>query len=149
MKNLTLSMTVLALGLLVSCKEKSLEVKKVEAATADAVASGKMTEDEAKTINKVAEKADAMKDEAAKMITDQLAALEKATTPDEMKAAVRSATKANVDLAVKSGMMAKEQSEAALKSLDGIDMMPEPAIKQMIEHLKATLKQAQAQSQTK
>lgn len=141
-----ISLLAIALGLSVSCKEKSPEVKKVEQATADAVASGKMTKDEAKTVNKAAENADEMKDEAKEMADKQLKALENATTPEEMKAAVRDATKANIDLAVKSGVMVKEQAELSLKSLDQIDLLPEPALKQMVEQLKVALKQIQSQT---
>ena len=146
MKTPMISLLAVALGLSISCKEKSPEVKKVEEATANAVASGKMTKDEAKTVNKVAEKADEMKEEAGKMASKQLEALEKATTPEEMKAAVKDATKANIDLAVKSGAMVKEQAELSLKSLDGIDLLPEPALKQMVEQLKTALKQIQSQT---
>ena len=146
MKTSISTLLAIALGLSVSCKEKSPEVKKVEQATADAVATGKMTKDEAKTVNKAAENADKMKEEAGQMASRQLAALEKATTPEEMKAAVRDATKANIDLAVKSGVMVKEQAELSLKSLDQIDLLPEPTIKQMVEQLKIALKQVQDQS---
>lgn len=59
MKTSFTTLLAITLGFSVSCKEKSAEVKKVEQATDNAVASGKMTKDEAKTINKVAEKADA------------------------------------------------------------------------------------------
>lgn len=146
MKTPMITLLAIALGLSVSCKEKSPEVKKVEAATADAVASGKMTEEEAKSVNKAAANADEMKDEAKAIVSKHLAALEKATTPEEMKTAVRDATKANIDIAVKSGVMAKEQAEFALKSLEQIDILPEPALKQMVEQMKATLKQAQEQT---
>lgn len=146
MKTPLITLLTIALGLSVSCKEKSPEVKKVEAATADAVASGKMTEDEAKTVNKAAKNADEMKDEAKEIATKQLAALEKATTPEEMKAAVRDATKANIDLGVKAGVIAKEQAELSLKSLEQIDMLPEPVLKQMVEQLKTALKQVESQT---
>lgn len=146
MKTSLITLLTLALGLSISCKEKSPEVKKVEQATADAVASGKMTKDEAKTVNKAAENADEMKDEAKQMASKQLAALEKASTPEEMKAAVRDATKANIDLAVKSGVMVKEQADLSLKSLEQIDLLPEPVLKQMIEQLKTSLKQIQDQT---
>lgn len=149
MKTPLITLLAIALGLSVSCKEKSAEVKKVEEATANAVASGKLTEEEAKTVNKVAEKADELKGEASKIVNKQLEDLEKATTADEMKAAIKDATQANIDLAVKSGMMAKEQAELSLKSLDSIDQLPEPALKQMVEQLKTALKQAQQQQQTK
>lgn len=140
-----ISLLALALGLSVSCKEKSAEVKKVEEATENAVASGTMTKDEAKTVNEVAKKADELKGEAQDIVTKQLEALEKATTADEMKTAVKDATKANIDLAVKAGMMAKEQAELSLKQLDSIDQLPEPALKQMVEQLKTALNQAKAQ----
>ncbi len=136
----------IAIAFSVSCKEKSAEVKKVEEATSKAVASGQMTEEEAETVNKVAGKADKMKQEALEMANEQLAALEKATTPDEMRAVIKETTKANIDLAVKSGMMVKEQAELSLKSLDSIDQLPEPALKQMVEQLKAAMNQAKAQA---
>lgn len=139
------SLLAIALGLSVSCKPKSEEVKKVEEATENAVAAGTMTKDEAKTVNEVAAKADGLKDEAKEIVTKQLEALEKATTADEMKAAVKDATKANIDLAVKSGMMAKEQAELSLTQLESIDQLPEPQLKQMVEQLKAALNQAKAQ----
>lgn len=144
MKTPLISLLVVALGLSVSCKEKSEEVKQVEKATADAVATGKMTEDQAKAVNKVAEKADGMKDEALQMANKQLKALEEASTPEQLKAAIKDTTKANVDLAVKSGMMAKEQADLTLQSLNSIDQLPEPALQQMAEQLKASLKQIQA-----
>lgn len=140
-KPITISLLAIALGLSVSCKEKSAEVKKVEEATEKAVAEGTMTKEEAKTVNNVAAKADELKDEAVEMANKQLAALEKATTADEMKAAVKDATKANIDLAIKSGVMAKEQADLALQSLDGIDQLPEPALKQMVDQLKVALNQ--------
>lgn len=140
-KPITISLLAIALGLSVSCKEKSAEVKKVEEATEKAVAEGTMTKEEAKTVNNVAAKADELKDEAVEMANKQLAALEKATTADEMKAAVKEATKANIDLAIKSGVMAKEQADLALQSLDGIDQLPEPALKQMVDQLKVALNQ--------
>lgn len=140
-----ISLLAIAMGLSVSCKEKSPEVKKIEEATANAVASGKMTKDEAKTVNEAAVKADEMKDEALKMADKQLAALEKATTPEEMKAVIKETTKANIDLAVKSGMMVKEQAELSLSSLDSIDQLPEPALKQMVEQLKAAMNQVKEQ----
>ena len=146
MKTPLISLLVVALGLSVSCKEKSEEVKKVEDATAEAVASGKMTKEEAKTVNEVAEKADEMKGDALEVANKQLKALEEATTPDQMKAAVKDATKANVDMAVKAGIMAKEQADLTLKSLDSIDQLPEPALQQMVEQLKAGLKQVQQQA---
>lgn len=139
------SLLAIALGLSVSCKEKSAEVKKVEEATENAVAAGTMTKEEAKTVNKVAEKADDLKDEAQGIVTKQLEALEKATTADEMRAAVKEATKANIELAVKAGMMAKEQAELSLTQLDGIDQLPEPALKQTVEQLKAALAKAKEQ----
>ena len=145
MKTPFISLLAIAVGLSVSCKEKSEEVKKVEAATEEAVASGKMTKEEAKTVNEVAEKADKVKGEALEMANKQLKALEEATTPEQMKAAVKDATQANVDLAVKSGIMAKEQADLALQSLGGIDQLPEPALKQMVEQLKTALKQVQEQ----
>ena len=145
MKTPLISLLAIALGLSVSCKEKSPEVKKIEESTANAVASGQLTKDEAKTINKVAENADEMKEKAGKLMNDQLAALEKATTPEQMKAAVRDATEANIDLGVKSGLLTKEQAELSLKSLEGIDLLPEPALKQMVENLRTALKQAQTQ----
>lgn len=141
-----ISLLVVALGFSVSCKEKSEEVKKVEDATAEAVASGKMTKEEAKTVNEVAEKADEMKGDALEIANKQLKALEEATTPEQMKAAVKDATKANVDMAVKAGIMAKEQADLTLKSLDSIDQLPEPALQQMVEQLKAGLKQVQQQA---
>jgi len=146
MKTPLISLLVVALGLSVSCKEKSEEVKKVEDATAEAVASGKMTKEEAKTVNEVAEKADEMKGDALEIANKQLKALEEATTPEQMKAAVKDATKANVDMAVKAGIMAKEQADLTLKSLDSIDQLPEPALQQMVEQLKAGLKQVQQQA---
>lgn len=87
-----------------------------------------------------------MKGEATDMANKQLAALEKASTPEEMKAVIKETTKANIDLAVKSGVMVKEQAELSLKSLDSIDTLPEPALKQMIEQLKTALKQIQTQT---
>lgn len=146
MKTPLITLSVIALGLSVSCKEKSPEVKKIEESTATAVAEGKMTKDEAKTVNKAAQNADEIKDEAKEMADKQLAALEKATTPEEMKAAVKDATKANIDLAVKSGVMVKEQAELSLKSLESIDALPEPVLKQMVEQLKAAMKQIQSQT---
>ena len=146
MKTPLISLLVVALGFSVSCKEKSEEVKKVEDATAEAVASGKMTKEEAKTVNEVAEKADEMKGDALEIANKQLKALEEATTPEQMKAAVKDATKANVDMAVKAGIMAKEQADLTLKSLDSIDQLPEPALQQMVEQLKAGLKQVQQQA---
>lgn len=146
MKTPFITLSAIALGLSVSCKEKSPEVKKIEESTATAVAEGKMTKDEAKTVNKAAQNADEMKGDAKAMADKQLAALEKATTPEEMKAAVRDATKANIDLAVKSGMMVKEQAELSLKSLESIDALPEPVLRQMVEQLKAAMKQIQAQT---
>jgi GMP synthase PP-ATPase subunit len=146
MKTSLITLSAIAFGLSVSCKEKSPEVKKIEQTTANAVAEGKMTKDEAKTVNKAAQNADEMKAEAKEMADKQLAALEKATTPEEMKAAIRDATKANIDLAVKSGMMVKEQAELSLKSLDSIDALPEPLLKQTVEQLKAALKQVQSQT---
>jgi len=146
MKTPLISLLAIALGLSVSCKEKSEEVKKVEDATAEAVASGKMTKEDAKTVNEVAAKADEMKGEALEIANKQLKALEEATTPEQMKAAVKEATKANVEMAVKAGMMAKEQADLTLTSLDSIDQLPEPALKQMVEQLKAGLKQVQEQA---
>ncbi len=145
MKIPLISLLAVALGLSVSCKEKSAEVKKVEEATAEAVASGKMTEEQAKAVNEVAEKADGMKDEALEMANKHLKALEEAGTPEQLKTAIKDTTKANVDMAVKAGMMAKEQADLTLKSLDSIDQLPEPALQQMAEQLKAGLKQIQAQ----
>ncbi|GAA5123991.1 hypothetical protein JIN84_12070 [Luteolibacter yonseiensis] len=146
MKTPLITLLAVALGLSVSCKEKSPEVKKVENATEDAVASGKMTKDEAKAVNDIAQKADEMKTEAGNLAREHLAALDKAVTAEEMKAAVKDATKANIDLATKSGLMVKEQAELALKSIDQIDVLPEPALKQAIEQLKIAFKQMQEQA---
>lgn len=145
MKYSLLGLLALAFGLSVSCKEKSPEQKKVEAATEEAVAAGNMTKEEAKKVNEVAEKAEGLKDEANKIVKDQLAALEKSTTPEEMRAVIKEATKANIDLAVKSGAMTKEQADLSLQSLGSIDALPEPALKQMVEQLKSALKMAEEQ----
>ncbi len=132
--------------LFVSCKEKSAEVKQVEEQTARAVESGAMTKDQANAVNNAAANADDLKDEAKKIVDEQLASLEKATTAEEMKAAIKDATKANMELAVKSGMMTKEQVDLSLNSLSSIDMIPEETLKSMVEQLKTTLRQAQSQT---
>lgn len=145
MKKPLISLLAVALGFCVSCKEKSEEVKKVEETTKEAVAAGKMTEEEAKTVNEIAEKADEMKGEALEIADKQLKALEGASTPEELRAAVKDATKANVEMAVRSGIMAKEQADLTLQSLDSIDQLPEPALQQMVEQLKAGLRQVKEQ----
>lgn len=144
MKKPLISLLAIACGLSVSCEKKSEEVKEVEKATAEAVAAGTMTEDQAKAVNKVAEKADEMKDEAVEMADKHLKALEAATTPEQLRTAVKDATKANVELAVKSGMLPKEQAEVTIQSLDALDQLPEPALQQTADQLKAAFKQIQA-----
>lgn len=129
----------------VSCKEKSAEVKQVEAQTAKAVESGALTKEQADQVNKAAHKADELKADTRKLASEQLEKLNKADTVDEKRAAIKDATKANVELAVKAGLITKDQADLSLKSLESIDSLPEPLLNQTIEQLKASLQQAQAQ----
>lgn len=146
MKSKLIAIAALTTVFSVSCKEKAPEVKHAEETTAKAVESGTMTQDQADAITKQVENAAEMQDEAKKVVDEQLANLEAANTVEEMRAAVRDATKASVDLAVKSGILAKEQAELSLQSMDSIDMIPEDQLKMMVEQLKTQLRAAQTQA---
>lgn len=136
---------VLALGALSSCEKKSPEQEKVEAATEEAVQSGQITEDQAEEVNKAAEKLEDAAAEAKENSDELLEKLNKATTSEEIKEAIRDTSKAQMELAVKAGQMTKEQADQMLlQSETALNALTEEQLKVQVEQMKQMLEQVKA-----
>jgi hypothetical protein len=127
-----------------SCDKKSEEQKKVEAATEQAVEKGEMTKDQAKEVNKAAEKIEDASQEVKKSANNLLEKLDKAKTSEEIKDVIRDVTKENLEKMVAAGQMTKEQADQMLvqseTSLNGLSEEQLRAqiqqVKQMVEQMK-------------
>ena len=133
---------VLALGALSSCEKKSEEIKKVEATTAAAVESGEITKEQAKEVNKAAEKIDDVAQDAKKEANDMLEKLNKATTGDEIKEIIRETSKTQLAAMVKAGQMTQEQADQMLvNSETSLNALTEEQLKAQVEQVKQMLEQ--------
>ena len=134
--------TVLSVFAFSSCEKKSEQQKNVEAATEQAVNKGEITKDQAKEVNKAAEKIEDASKEAKKAVTDLIEKLEKAKTADEIKDAIREVTKKNLETMVTAGQMTKEQADQMLVTAEtSMNNLTEEQLRAQIQQLKATVEQ--------
>ena len=134
--------TVLSVFAFTSCEKKSEQQKNVEAATEQAVNKGEITKDQAKEVNKAAEKIEDASKEAKKAVTDLIEKLEKAKTADEIKDAIREVTKKNLETMVTAGQMTKEQADQMLVTAEtSMNNLTEEQLRAQIQQLKATVEQ--------
>ena len=135
-------LTVISALAFVSCEQKSEQQKNVEAATEEAVSKGEITKDQAKEVNKAAEKIEDASQDAKKAVTDLVEKLEKAKTGEEIKDVIREVTQRNLETMVTAGQMTKEQADQMLVTAEtSMNNLTEEQLRAQVQQLKLQVEQ--------